>query len=110
MSQETLSILTNPEVVAVDQDPAGKEGYRVSEEGPLQVWVKPLADGSKVVGLFNQGESAMPVSVRFKDVGLKGEVSVRDLWQRKDLGEFTGSYTIQVPRHGVVMLRARSGS
>ncbi|HKT11319.1 MAG TPA: glycoside hydrolase family 27 protein [Terriglobia bacterium] len=109
MSQETLAILTNPEVIAVDQDPAGKEGYRVSQEGPLQVWVKPLADGSKAVGLFNEGESTMPVIVRFKDVGLSGEVSARDLWQRKDLGEFTGSYTAQVPQHGVVMLRVRSG-
>ena len=110
MSQETLSVLTNPEVVAVDQDPGGKEGYRVSQEGPLQVWVKPLADGAKALGLFNEGESTMPVSVRFKDVGLSGEVSVRDLWERKDLGSFTGSYTAQVPRHGVVMLKVQSGS
>jgi alpha-galactosidase len=110
MSQETLSILTNPEVVAVDQDPAGNEGYRVSQEGPLQVWVKPLADGSKAVGLFNKGESAMPVSVRFRDIGLSGEVSLRDLWARKDLGNFSGSYTAQVPQHGVVMLRAQSGN
>ncbi len=110
MSQETLSVLTNPEVVAVDQDPAGTEGYRVSEEGPLQVWVKPLADGSKALGLFNEGESPMPVSVRFKDIGLSGEVSVRDLWERKDTGVFSGSYTAQVPRHGVVMLKLKSGS
>jgi alpha-galactosidase len=110
MSQETLSVLTNPEVVAVDQDPAGKEGYRVSREGPLQVWVKPLADGSKALGLFNEGESAMPVSVRFKDIGLSGEVSVRDLWARKDLRTFSRSYTARVPRHGVVMLKAQSGS
>jgi alpha-galactosidase len=110
MSQETLAMLTNPEVVAVDQDPAGKEGYRLSQEGPLQVWVKPLADGSRAVGLFNEGESTMPVSVRFKDIGLSGEVSVRDLWQRKDTGVFSGSYTAQVPRHGVVMLKLQSGS
>jgi alpha-galactosidase len=110
MSQETLSVLTNPEVVAVDQDPGGKEGYRVTQEGPLQVWVKPLADGSKALGLFNEGESPMPVSVRFKDIGLSGEASVRDLWERKDLGTFSGSYTAQVPRHGVVMLKIQSGS
>jgi alpha-galactosidase len=110
MSQETLSVLTNPDVVAVDQDPDGKEGYRVSQEGPLQVWMKPLADGSKAVGLFNEGESTMPVSVRFKDIGLSGEVSVRDLWARKDLGTFSGNYTAQVPRHGVVMLKVQSGS
>ncbi|HET7100792.1 MAG TPA: glycoside hydrolase family 27 protein, partial [Terriglobia bacterium] len=110
MSQETLAMLTNPEVVAVDQDPAGKEGYRLSQEGPLQVWVKPLAGGSKAVGLFNTGESTMPVGVRFKDVGLSGKVSVRDLWERKDLGTSSGSYVSQVPRHGVILLKLQPGS
>jgi alpha-galactosidase len=110
MSPETLSMLTNPEVVAVDQDPAGTEGHRVSEEGPLQAWVKPLADGSRAVGLFNQGESTIPVTVRFKGIGLSGEVLVRDLWARKDLGAFSGSYTARVPRHGVVMIKVKSGS
>lgn len=110
MSQETLATLTNPEVVAVDQDPAGTQGYRVSQEGPLQVWVKPLADGSKAVGLFNAGESPMPVTVRFRDVGLGGQVSVRDLWERQDVGNFSGSYTAKVPRHGVMMVKVKSGS
>ena len=110
MSQETLAMLTNPEVVAVDQDPAGKQGYRVWQEGPLQVWMKPLADGSKAVGLFNEGESPMPVSVRFKDIGLSGKVSIHDLWERKDIGAFSGSYTTEVPRHGVVMLKVQPGS
>jgi len=110
MSQETLATLTNPDVVAVDQDPAGTQGYRVSQEGPLQVWVKPLADGSKAVGLFNEGESPMAVTVRFRDVGLSGQVSVRDLWERQDLGNFSGSYTARVPRHGVMMVKVKSGS
>ncbi len=110
MSQETLAILTNPEVIAVDKDPAGIEGHRVSEEGPLQVWMKPLADGSKAVGLFNEGESTMPVTIHFKDIGFTGKVSVRDLWERKDLGTFNGSYTAQVPRHGAVMIKVTSGS
>ena len=107
MSPETLAILTNPDVVALDQDPAGTEGYRVSEEGPLEVWVKPLADGSKAVGLFNRGESTMPVTVHFKEIGLNGTVSIRDLWARKDLGTFNGSYTAQVPRHGVALLKIK---
>ena len=110
MSPETLAVLTNPEVVAVDQDPTGSEGYRVSEEGPLQVWVKPLADGSRAMGLFNEGESPMPVTVEFKEIGLDGPVSIRDLWARKDMGTFNGSYTAQVPRHGVVMIRVKLSS
>ena len=107
MSPETLAILTNPDVVALDQDPAGTEGHRVAEEGPLEVWVKPLADGSKAVGLFNRGESTMPVTVHFKEIGLNGTVSIRDLWARKDLGTFNGSYTAQVRRHGVALLKIR---
>ncbi len=110
MSPETLAILTNPEVIAVDQDPAGIEGHRIREEGPLDVWVKPLADGSKAVGLFNKGESAMPVTVYLKEIGLDGPASIRDLWARKDLGTFKGSYTAQVPRHGVIMIRVKTSS
>jgi len=107
MSPETLAILTNPEVIVIDQDPAGLEGHRVSQEGPLEVWEKLLADGSKAVGLFNRGESTMPVTVRFKEIGVGSSVSIRDLWERKELGTFKGSYTAQVPRHGVVLLKIR---
>ena len=107
MSPETLAILTNPEVIVIDQDPAGLEGHRVSQEGPLEVWEKLLADGSKAVGLFNRGESTMPVTVRFKEIGVGSSVSIRDLWGRKELGTFKGSYTAQVPRHGVVLLKIR---
>ena len=107
MSPETLAILTNPEVIAVDQDPGGIQGHRVSEEGPLEVWVKPLADGSKAVGLFNCGESTMPVTVHFKAIGAGPSVSIRDLWAKKDLGTFNGKYTAEVPRHGVVLLKIR---
>jgi alpha-galactosidase len=107
MTPETLAILTNPEVIAIDQDPAGIEGHRASQEGPLEVWAKPLADGSKAVGLFNRGESEMPVTVHFKEIGASPSVSIRDLWARRDLGTFKGSYTAQVPRHGVVLIKIR---
>ena len=76
MTPETLAILTDPEVIAVDQDPAGIEGYVVAQEGPLEVWVKPLSDGSRAVGLFNRGESAMPVRAFFRDIGV-GESATR---------------------------------
>src|SRR5579859_8014103 len=101
VSPASLAIMTNREVLAVDQDAAGIQGHRVSEEGPLEVWVKPLADGSKAVGLFNRGESPMKVTVHFKDIGLGNSARVRDLWARKDLGTYQGSYSAIVPRHGV---------
>jgi alpha-galactosidase len=107
ISPQMLAILTNPEVIAVDQDPAGLQGYRVSEEGPLEVWVKPLAGGAKAVGLFNRGEAAMPVTAYWKDVGVGETALVRDLWARKDLGAFPGSFTAEIPRFGVVLLKVK---
>jgi alpha-galactosidase len=108
MTPQTLAILTNPEVIAVDQDPAGIQGRRVAQEGPLEVWVKPLGDGSKAVGLFNRGGSAMPVTAYFRDLGVGESATVRDLWARKHLGVFKGSFTAQVLKHGVVMIKVTS--
>jgi len=107
ISPEVLAILTNPEVIAVDQDPAGLQGYRVSEEGPLEVWVKPLAGGARAVGLFNRGEAAMPVTAYWKDVGVGETAMVRDLWARKDLGAFPGTFTAEVPKFGVVLVKVK---
>ena len=107
MTPEALAILTNPEVIAVDQDPAGIQGRRVAQEGPLEVWIKPLADGSKAVGLFNRHWSAMPVVANFRDVGVGGAATIQDLWARKDLGVFNESYTAKVAPHGVVMLKVK---
>jgi alpha-galactosidase len=107
MSKDTLAILANPEVIAVDQDRRGVEGHRAWQEGPLEIWVKPLEGGSMAVGMFNRGTSALPITVHFKDIGMPNTVDVRDLWARKDLGAFHGSYTARVPRHGVVMLKVK---
>lgn len=104
-----LSILTNWEVLAVDQDSEGMQGYRVAQEGPLEVWMKPLADGSKAVGLFNRGHySDNPVTVRFSDIGIGEKALVRDLWAHRDLGVFSDHFEATVPNHGVVMVRVRN--
>ncbi len=107
MTPETIALLTNPEVVAVDQDPAGMQGYRVSQEGPLEVWVKPLADRSRAVGLFNRGESPAEVSVHFRDIEMGDSAQVRDLWARRGLGTYQVEYASQVPSHGVVLIRVK---
>jgi alpha-galactosidase len=107
MSSETLAILTNKEVIAVDQDAKGAQGRRIAQEGPLEVWAKPLADGGTAVGLFNRGESTNPVTVSFLDLGVPGSAQVRNLWTHTDLGSFDGSYTIDIPRHGAVLLRVK---
>jgi alpha-galactosidase len=107
MTPETREILTNPEVIAVDQDPAGIQAYVVAQEGPLEVWVKPLADGGKAVGLFNRGESAMRVTANFRDIGVGDAVDVRDLWARRDLGVVQDRFKAVVPKHGVVLVKIK---
>lgn len=105
MSKETLEILTNREVLAVDQDSLGKQGVRVAKDGDLEVWAKPLADGSQAVGLFNRGTAAAQVTARWPDLGLSGERKVRDLWALQDRGKFADKFEAQVPAHGVIMIK-----
>ena len=106
MAPEALAILTNREVIAVNQDRAGIQGHRAWQEGPMEIWIKPLADGGKAVGMFNREEHEMTMTLRFKDIGISGPAKLRDLWAHKDLGTLEGSYTTSVPRHGVVVLKA----
>ncbi|MGH9772756.1 MAG: glycoside hydrolase family 27 protein, partial [Candidatus Acidiferrales bacterium] len=108
LTPSELAILTNREVIAVDQGSAGIEGHRISELGPLEVWMKPLANGTKAVGLFNQGEGPMAVTADFGELGIKGRAQVRDLWAHKDLGAYAGSFSAVVPAHGVVLVLIRA--
>jgi alpha-galactosidase len=110
MDSETRELLTNPEVLAIDQDPLGIQGHRLKQEGPLEVWMKPLKDGSIAVGLFNRGWGAMPVTLAFRDAGLGDSAVLRDLWAKKDLGAFHEKYTAMVPQHGVVMIKVKRGN
>ena len=105
MTPETVELLTNRDVIAVDQDSAGKQGDRVSAEGPIEVWSRPLADGSKAVAIFNRHPGALTARVDLHSVGFTGAVKARDLWQKKDLGELKGQYVAKIPAHGVVFLK-----
>jgi alpha-galactosidase len=105
MNDFTLSLLTNDEVIEVDQDPLGKPGYRVSKDGDLEVWIRHLEDGSIAVGLFNRGETETRVTTYWTDLGISGKQKVRDLWRQKDIGKFDRKFTTLVKRHGVVMVR-----
>ena len=107
MSAQTLAILTNAEVIAVDQDPAGEQGIKVAGSSG-QVWCKPLGTdfNTKAVALFNSGSSAANITVNWTNLGLQASAAtVRDLWAHTDLGAFSGSFTTNVPSHGTVMLK-----
>jgi alpha-galactosidase len=101
----TLNLCNNDEVLAVHQDPLGKTASRVAQEGNLEVWARPLADGSKAVGLFNRDEMPMRVTAKWSDIGITGSQTIRDLWRQADLGTAIGEFTAEVPRHGAVLLK-----
>jgi alpha-galactosidase len=105
MTPFTVDMLTNREVIAIDQDPLGKQGYPIIQEGPFEVWIKPMADHSSAVGLFNRGKEEDKMNVKFSDLGISGTANVRDVWLRKDLGVFHETFSAYVPKHGVVLLR-----
>jgi alpha-galactosidase len=107
MSKETIELLTNPEVIAIDQDALGRQGRRISQQGKLEVWAKPLADGRVAAGLFNRGEERASVTARWLDLGIRGRARVRDAWARKDLGSFADGFTAAVEPHGVALVLAK---
>jgi alpha-galactosidase len=104
MSPATLAILTNREAIAVNQDSLGKEGWRLTADDSQEVWVKPLADQSWAVILFNKSGKARDVSVDFSGLGRKARYALRDLWGKKDLGDFDGQFSGRVGAHDVLFL------
>jgi alpha-galactosidase len=109
MSPEIAAILTNRELIAVDQDPMGIQGRRVKREGDLDVWDRQLADGSRAVALLNRGNALSEMSVNWQQLGYPEHLSatVRDLWAKSELGRRTGSFTASVPAHGVVVVKIK---
>ncbi|MBN1505879.1 MAG: NPCBM/NEW2 domain-containing protein [Sedimentisphaerales bacterium] len=105
LDEFTLNLLTNDEVLEVNQDPLGEQATRIARDGELEVWAKRMEDGSTAVGLFNRDEVEKPVTAKFTDLNVKGKVRVRDLWRQKDLGTFESSFQAPIPRHGVVLVR-----
>jgi len=107
MTPEVHDILTNKEVIAVDQDALGRQGRRVWKDGDLEVWGKQMKDGSRAVVLLNRGSSPHEITLNWEQIGYPGHLNaeVRDLWAHKDLGKFTGKFSAAVESHGVVMVR-----
>eukprot|EP00825_Cyclidium_porcatum_P011006 TRINITY_DN15622_c0_g1_i1.p1 TRINITY_DN15622_c0_g1~~TRINITY_DN15622_c0_g1_i1.p1 ORF type:complete len:328 (+),score=16.64 TRINITY_DN15622_c0_g1_i1:190-1173(+) len=105
MSADTKSVLTNKEVIAIDQDPLGKQGTKVSDSNGLQVYSKVLSGtGKRAVLLLNRGTAAGTITVKFADIGLGTTATVRDLWAGTDLGSKTASYAASVPSMDSVFL------
>jgi alpha-galactosidase len=109
MDKFTVDVLGNDEVLAVNQDALGKTASRRSQDGRVEVWSRPLWDGTLAVGLFNRGQRVAKVTAKWSDLGLQGAQPVRDLWQQKDLGAFNNAFAANVPQHGAMLLKVGRG-
>ena len=104
MSPEILAILTNREVIAVDQDKDGKQGKQIWKSGDQEIWSRPLSGGAQAVAFFNRATEPAKINVRWTDIGITGKKRLRDLWLHQNV-EWTGpEYSLTIPGHGVVML------
>jgi alpha-galactosidase len=103
MTPDTLSVLSNREVIDIDQDASGIQGERVWAEGPIEIWARPLSGGRKAIGLFNRNAGPMLVKLPLSKLGWKS-AQARDVWTHKDLGDVHEGEEFQVMERGVVML------
>ena len=106
LDTETASLLTNREVLAVNQDPLGRPARRVRQSGPCEIWRKALSDGSAAVALINRGSVGTDITLKASDVGLlDGPKLARNLWTQEDIADFRTSLTRRVQPHETVLLR-----
>ena len=101
----TLNVLCNPEVIEIDQDELGQSARVIPVDRRTFIMLKDMADGSKVVGLFNRGPVATRMRVAWADLGLQSTQRVRDVWHQQDLGIFGKTFEAGVPRRGGVVIR-----
>ncbi|MCK4816824.1 alpha-galactosidase, partial [bacterium] len=102
----TLNLLTNDEVLEVNQDPLGKQAEQIIKNEDYQVWAKKMEDGSLTVGLFNMDSyKHKAIVIEWSKLGLKGKQRIRDLWRQKDLGIFQERFESNVSPHGVTLVR-----
>jgi alpha-galactosidase len=106
MPNEIRAILTNPDVIAIDQDPLGKQGSLFMDHPGKQIWVKELSQGNWAVCFFNDSDEDVPVRIHWPYLTfLQGTYTVRDVWKAKDLGATDADMTTDVPAHDVTLLK-----
>ena len=116
MDYKTIRILTNKEVIAVNQDPLGRQGIRFMDMGDREIWAKPLADGEIAVCFLNRGRDTWKLDYNWRDQTMyfardvnfrKWDYSVRDLWAHKEIGNTKDRLKAEIPAHGVLMVRLK---
>ena len=101
----TLGLLTNPEVIEINQDPLGKQAREVKTIGEVGIWTKEMEDGSRAVGIINMDEQDREITLFPEEIGLEGTRNIRDLWRQTDVPLDNGSLKIKVPKHGAALYR-----
>jgi alpha-galactosidase len=101
---ETVELLTNRDVIAIDQDPLGRPGRRAVQRGPLEVWTRTLDGKRTAVALFNRGDGIAKVEATFAELGIAGAVTANDVWAKRALGTLADGVSADVEPHGVVLL------
>jgi alpha-galactosidase len=107
MSQATLDILTNQEVIAVNQDRLGKQGSQTWKSGEQEIWTRPLTGKATAVAIFNRSSQESRVTVKWADLKIAKVNSIRDLWSHQDVTALGSEFSTTVPGHGVVMLKVK---
>jgi len=109
MDADTVAILTNKEVIAIDQDPLGKQASRVRKEGDKEVWARELEGGNRAAALLNRAATPQEITVKWEDIGYPAHLSaaLHDVWRHKDLGTMTGSFTATVAPHAAVIVTVK---
>jgi alpha-galactosidase len=105
MDEFTKDVLMNDEVLDINQDPLGVQAHRVWSKGLIEVWARPLWDGTTAVAFFNKFIRKQDITVKWDEIGIKGAQPVRDLWMWKNLGSFDDAFTATVPPHGTVLVK-----
>ncbi|HEY0307286.1 MAG TPA: glycoside hydrolase family 27 protein [Acidobacteriaceae bacterium] len=105
MSPTALAILTNRDVIAIDQDSLGHQADRAWAKNATEIWTRPLAGDATAIGIFNRGNDPATVSVTLAELGLHAPLQTRDLWSKKESMVKTNTLHVDVPAHGVVLLR-----
>jgi alpha-galactosidase len=101
----TTALMTNHEVLEVNQDVLGRGASRIWQRERLELWARPLADGTIAAGLFNRGLQPVRMTATWKELGVTGRQVVRDLWLHKDLGTFSSEFSATVPAHGTILVK-----
>ena len=102
-SPSTIALLENRGVIAIDQDPLGRQGRRIRKDGEAEIWARPLADGDVAVALFNRGTSPRDIQLRVEDTGLSRIATLFDVWAGAP--DNPDRRTWNLPAHGAVLLR-----